>query len=99
MTPSFRALLFCLPLLGGLAHGATPDGWLGKSDCRIAALHPRPAHDAVAWSGACKDGHADGKGVLAWRVEGKGQRRLEATLVGGEISGEGTLATNEGKYI
>lgn len=102
MPPSFRSLLFFLPLLCAPAHAAestAPAAWLGKPDCRVAPVLPAPADGALAWSGACKDGYAEGKGILEWRVEGKGKRRLEATLVRGEVSGEGTLAYETGKYI
>jgi hypothetical protein len=91
------ALSSLLPL--ALAHGANTPEPLGEPGCRIADITPRPMGDAVSWSGACKDGYAEGKGVLAWRVSGEGKRKLQATLARGEISGEGTLDYAGGQYI
>jgi hypothetical protein len=93
----FAALLSLLPLAA--AHGANTPEPLGEKGCRIADIVPRPQGDAVSWSGACKDGYADGKGVLGWRISGEGKRKLDATLVRGEISGEATLTYEGGQYI
>ncbi len=94
-----RLLLASLPLLCGLAHAAEPADFLGKADCRIAPVMPPVAGDAISWSGACKDGYAEGKGVLEWRVPDEGKRKLEASLVRGEIVGGGTLTYRNGSYI
>lgn len=99
--PAFRP---ALPLLFSLCLTAAPEAaaavvYLGKADCRVAPVMPRPAGDAVSWSGACKDGHAEGKGVLEWRVADEGKRKLEANLVRGELTGEGTLTYRDGSYI
>ncbi|GAB3426221.1 hypothetical protein GCM10027320_01430 [Massilia solisilvae] len=51
----------------------------------------------MLWRGACKDGYADGAGVLTWRSQ-DGERKIEATLARGEISGEGRLTRNDGTY-
>jgi hypothetical protein len=95
----FRFLLLACPLLGGPAHAAAPDDYLGAPGCRIAPLLPAPAGGAVSWSGACTDGFAHGKGTLAWRDAGNAERKLEATLVHGEVAGEGTLNFENGTYI
>jgi hypothetical protein len=56
---------------------------------------------ALSWSGACKDGYAEGKGVLEWRGGEKSRKfRLEATLARGTIDGEATLnMADGGKYV
>ncbi|NNG24917.1 MORN repeat-containing protein [Telluria aromaticivorans] len=99
MTRLSRSLLAFIPLLCGLVHAAEPVAYLGKADCRIAPLLPAPVNAAVSWSGACKDGYAEGKGVLEWQVVGDSKRRLEGVLVRGELGGEGTLTYEAGKYI
>lgn len=83
--------------LSSLAH-ADPAAWYGESNCKIAPIQPAPRNNAVKWSGACKDGYADGKGVLEWEA-GDGKRKLEATLAHGDIAGEGTMTGKFGKYI
>lgn len=89
-------LLLCLTV-STAARATDTVVFLGKPDCRIAPVAPAPAGD-VSWSGACKDGYADGKGVLEWDVPGEGKRRLEAVLVRGEVSGEGNLTYRGGSY-
>ena len=79
------------------ATAAEPAAFLGKPDCRIAPLAPAPAGEVI-WAGACKDGYADGKGKLTWDVDGGGTRRLEAVLVRGEITGQGSLSYRVGSY-
>ncbi|MCC2972815.1 MORN repeat-containing protein [Massilia sp. IC2-476] len=95
MTTFARSLFLPLLVVGASAHA----GDLGKADCRIAPLYPPPVDDAVSWSGGCKDGFADGKGVLEWRTQTAGNRRLEGTLVQGEVTGEAILTYDAGKYL
>jgi hypothetical protein len=90
------ALLLFLAIVT-MAQGAEPGVFLGKPDCRIASVMPAPT-GAVSWSGDCKDGYANGKGVLEWDAAGEGKRRLEAALVRGEVSGEGKLTYRDGSY-
>lgn len=75
-----------------LAQDAGP--WLGAPDCRIAALEPVAAAP-VSWSGACRDGHAEGRGVVEWRGA-DGIRKLEAVLARGVVQGEATLRFPDG---
>jgi hypothetical protein len=98
MSPLLRHCLIALPLSIGSAYATEPSGYLGKADCRIATLTPAPTRAGVAWSGACKDGYAEGKGVLEWQTRDEGKRRLEAVLVRGEVAGEGSLAYRDGSY-
>lgn len=91
---SFRhtVSLTLFAILGAPAIGqAAESDYLGKADCRIAPLEPAPGNGKVTWTGACEDGYASGKGVLAWRPNKGGEITLEATLVRGEVSGEGVL--------
>ncbi len=63
----------------------------GAPHCRIGTLLPAPSDNNVTWSGACKDGFADGPGILAWNDAGDSQRRIEGTLVKGDARGEAKL--------
>ncbi|MET0981625.1 MAG: hypothetical protein ABWY02_05960, partial [Telluria sp.] len=93
-------LVFPLSVLAafGAPALATEAAWLGTADCRIASLKPAPS-GVVSWTGACVDGYASGKGVLAWNAPGLDKVTLEATLVRGEVSGEAKMTTRAGVYI
>ncbi|MGX4640849.1 hypothetical protein [Massilia sp. SYSU DXS3249] len=93
-----RSSLSFLILSCGAPALAADVAWLGAPDCRIAALEPAPSNQAVGWDGACKDGHASGKGVLTWRTASFDKIRLEATLVAGVVSGEAVLKTKDYTY-
>ncbi|MEH6437455.1 hypothetical protein [Massilia sp. DD77] len=100
MMPTTARLLSALALLApGAVSAADAPGYLGEADCRIAALKPAPVDNRIAWNGGCKDGYADGKGALEWRTGEKKPRRIEGTLVRGEIAGEATLTYQGGAYI
>jgi hypothetical protein len=77
----------CSPVLAPAAESA----WMGKANCRIAPIKAPSATD-VSWTGACAEGYASGKGVLAWR-ENDGDFNIEATLVRGEVSGNVVMKT------
>lgn len=63
----------------------------GKDDCRFARVLPQSKTRLIGWKGACKDGFADGPGVIEWEAVQGIAPRLEATMVRGEISGVGML--------
>lgn len=63
----------------------------GAPNCRIGTLLPLPTDQAVTWSGACKNGFADGPGILAWNDADDSMRRIEGTLVQGVVTGEAKL--------
>lgn len=91
-------LLVALSLCN-LAHAADAPVWYGDPNCRIAEIVPHPQGGFVKWSGACKDGYADGKGALEWSVWRAGDYKVEAVLVHGEISGGATMTGDFGTYI
>lgn len=80
------------------ASSADEQRYHGPEHCRIAPLEPAPAGDLVGWSGACKAGFAEGPGVLEWSSAGARTLRLEATLVRGQVSGQGKLTYKKGVY-
>lgn len=87
-------LTLVLPLLlagaSAVAVAETPATY-GARDCRIGTLLPVPEDNRVRWSGACKDGFAEGPGILAWNDADDSQRRLEGTLVKGVVTGAAKL--------
>lgn len=93
------ALLLSVVALASSAHAAELPAFHGPADCRIAPVKPAPPDNEVSWSGACKDGYADGAGTLNWRAENKAKWKLEATLARGDIAGQATLTSGEATYI
>jgi hypothetical protein len=84
-------LMLCAPV-------AWPDeeGYISDSNgCKIANPSPRP-NETVTWSGACKDGFAEGAGVMQWTEDKQPGPRYEGTLVHGALSGEGKLTLPDG---
>ncbi len=101
MSP-MRIVVICLYLLALIcstpARAATdPDmQWIADANgCKAANPFPRPG-ESVTWSGACKDGLMEGKGVLQWFVDGKIDDRYEGQINAGWAEGEGTLTRLDG---
>ncbi len=83
------------------AAGAGDDvTWIADSHgCRVANTFPRPG-ETITWSGKCKDGFADGDGVLQWFFNGQEDDRFEGHLVMGWAEGRGALAKADGgRYV
>lgn len=85
--PFFLVLgaLACAPAMAQEAPA-----WIGKPDCRLAAVKPPPAQ-APTWNGGCKNGYAEGKGALDWTDAAGNHYKLEAEFAAGRTRGEGTL--------
>jgi hypothetical protein len=93
-------LLSTIACAPALAAEATDEvTWIADSrGCKVANTFPRPG-ETITWSGRCKDGYADGEGVLQWFLDGKQDDRFEGQLVMGWAEGRGTLAKADGsKY-
>jgi hypothetical protein len=93
------ACLLALFTLSAAAHADEPAGFVGEPACRVA----RPilaANETVAWKGPCKDGFADGAGVLERNQQGIILNTLaasyEVTMAQGRISGDGKLKYKNG---
>ena len=66
----------------------------GAPDCKIAKLLPAPA-TAVQWNGKCKDGFADGVGILTWKTADGTAMRLQGRLLRGGVAGEAKLRVGD----
>ncbi len=64
-------------------------------DCQVGTLLPAPVDQSVHWNGPCKDGHADGKGVLEWTTKDGITRRIDGTFAHGAVSGEAKLKAGD----
>ncbi|MBA5607409.1 energy transducer TonB [Duganella sp. FT3S] len=84
-----RLLLSLTSLLLAANAGAAMT-YIGNPDCLIA--NPAPVEgEQVSWSGGCKDGYADGMGILNWSVRGRPHGGYEGVLVKGVPNGPGFL--------
>ena len=70
--------------------------WIAdKNGCKVANPFPQP-EETITWSGKCKNGFAEGEGVLEWFVKGNSADRYEGMLKQGWAEGKGTLTRAEG---
>ena len=88
------AVWLSLPLAA--ADARSDEGYItDKNGCKIANPSPKPS-ESVTWSGACKDGFADGDGIMQWYDQDKPGARYEGTLARGLLSGNGKLTLSDG---
>jgi hypothetical protein len=73
--------------------------WIAdERGCKAANPFPQ-LEESITWSGACKDGFADGEGVLVFLLRGREHSRFTGTLVLGWAQGRGVLQFPDGsKY-
>ena len=85
----FTLLAAILPLAA--AQAAQPD-WItdAATGCRVWDPSPAP-NETFTWSGTCRDGTAQGHGVLQWFQDGKPASRDEGELRDGKLNGQGVL--------
>ncbi|MFL6660366.1 MAG: hypothetical protein ACJ8GW_19925 [Massilia sp.] len=81
--------ILCL-FLTATAHAANSDASNATQECKIINPHP-VAGETVTWSGACKDGYAEGEGTLEWLAKGVARTHFEGTLVRGRYQGQAYL--------
>ena len=100
----WKALAVALALVAAAAIAVfatnlgRPKGqWMSdpKTGCRIWDDLPEP-DQSVSWSGPCKDGLADGRGVAQWTIKGKPEDRYEGEMRGGKMAGTGILSFPNG---
>ena len=84
-----------------LAAPAAAGGWISDSTTGCRVWNPNPtAQESVSWSGSCKDGFAQGEGVVQWFRNGLPLERNEGSWARGRQVGHGvqvwTTGRNEG---
>jgi hypothetical protein len=85
-----------LLLLSAAVAWSDEEGYISDSNgCKIANPSPKP-NETVTWSGECKDGFAEGTGVMQWFEDKQPGPRYEGTLAHGALSGEGKLTLPDG---
>jgi len=95
----FLKLIVAAVLAHGAAAWAGPDEdtqWITDSNgCKVANPMPQP-DETITWSGPCKDGFADGEGVLTFLLKGTPHSRYEGSLRRGWADGRGKLELPDG---
>ena len=95
----FLLLALLLASSAALTAGDEDVAWIADSrGCKVANPFPQPG-ETIQWSGSCKNGLAEGNGVLEWFVDGKPSDRYEGTLEQGWAEGRGTLLREGGRYV
>lgn len=94
-----RSTLFALACLTAAAplYAADDDEQrAGAKDCAVY-LRGEGRVESLSWSGACKDGHAEGTGVLEWKHRGDAtMSRYEGGMHKGRWHGEGYVKLPSG---
>ena len=88
-------IVFALPSLAQ----TTKSEWIAdsKTGCKIWNSSPKP-NETIAWSGDCKIGLAQGRGVLQWFLDGKRGDRYEGEYRGGQANGRGVYTYTDGSH-
>jgi hypothetical protein len=68
---------------------------IGPPGCVVVNPNPR-RNERISWSGGCRDGYADGAGVLQWYRDDALVQRYEGPLVAGKPEGRGTMSYSGG---
>ncbi|NYZ13620.1 hypothetical protein HL658_13780 [Azospirillum sp. RWY-5-1] len=66
--------------------------------CQIRDHYPDPGR-AIRWTGACKDGFANGFGVLHWTQDGRPDGHVEGTYLDGRLEGRARVAWTDGRRL
>jgi hypothetical protein len=94
------AAMLCLASAAVTAEASHAEGsWLTdpSSGCRV--WNPDPGeNETVSWTGACREGLAEGYGVIQWFQDDQQIERYEGDLRGGIQSGSGVLIRGGLRY-
>jgi len=99
---AIKALLFAgavaVTFLPPLARQTLAGEWIADArGCRV--WNPNPsAQEAVSWSGSCKDGFAEGEGVVEWSRNGLPYERNEGAWRRGRQGGHALQVWTTGRY-
>jgi hypothetical protein len=80
-----------LPLLASVAAAQPRESWIADARSGCSAWNPYPTEgESITWSGGCRDGHLDGRGVLEWHYDGRVVERYDGEFRDGRQVGHGT---------
>ena len=95
-----RLALIAALLVAALPAVAQTAAWIAdaKSGCRVWNIYPA-AGETMSWSGACREGMADGRGVVQYSHQDKSGGRYEGDYKIGKLQGRGAyLFPNGSRY-
>lgn len=89
---TFSSRLMLALTLAAMPIGANAAGAFvtDANGCQAFDASPRQG-ESVTWSGSCKDGKADGEGLLEWIVDGKVTSSEKGLFREGRLNGEGRI--------
>lgn len=78
--------------LASTALAQTPDvGWVADAKgCKVANPQPQP-YESIRWSGRCRNGFADGPGMVRWYSAGRINGSTSGTFSQGKLMGTGYI--------
>lgn len=84
-----------LAFAAAMACHAQAEQYIGQAGCLVLNTDP-VENESVEWHGGCKDGYAEGKGVLIWHVAGINDARYEGAMSRGRRQGEAAFQDHDG---
>ncbi len=95
--PAVHALL-CLAAFTPVPARAEQAVTVQGTSCQVWDQYP-DRRKAIRWSGACRNGWANGPGVLSWSYNGRADGQVEGTLVDGRLEGRARVAWRDGRRL
>ena len=92
-----KSVIACALLLLFAARAAAGEWAVAEGGCKVWNPNPAPGETAN-WTGACKEGFAEGAGVLEWRRGGKPYERDEGNWRAGRQTGQGAQSWPGGEF-
>ena len=92
----FSALILTaiFSLVSIAAHAEEGEWITDQNACKHFNPHPQ-VDEKLTWSGACKDGYAEGNGQIKWNVGGKLAEEYDGDYVRGRPHGKGAMTSQE----
>jgi hypothetical protein len=67
-----------------------------RTGCKVWNIAPQ-VNETISWSGACRNGVGEGRGVLQWFEGGQPGDRYEGELHDGKQTGHGVITSADGR--
>ena len=77
-----------------VVHAEEGEWITDQNGCKHFNPHPQ-ADEKLTWTGACKDGYAEGSGQIKWDVAGKLAEEYDGDYKRGRPHGKGSMTSHE----